>query len=187
MNGEQIERMAQALAARQNRRGLARTLGALLLTGAGVVSLAGNDATARRRKRRNQKQKSNRCQPGDVLQRLRVPGEGSTVETKHLKEGDRYRLRVTGYIEDEEWGLDGEYYFIRDEPDDLAQVYDACFDGTPVGLAVTGATVSHWGDYDETHEYERKVTGQGQPLSLRVSDCRYDENSGYLTVELLCG
>ena len=187
MNGEQIERLAQTLAARPNRRGVVRALGAMLLTGAGVGSLAGADAAARRRKRRAKKQNADRCQPGDVLQRLRVPGDGSVVETKALREGEKYRLRVTGYVEDEEWGLDGEYYFIRAEPDDLAQVYDACFDGTPVGLAVTGATVNHWGDYDEEHEYERKVTGQGQPLSLRVSDCRYDENTGYLTIELLCG
>jgi len=116
-----------------------------------------------------------------------VPADGTAVETKPLAKGERFRLRVSGFVEDEEWGLDGDDYVLRADPTNLQEVYDACDNGIPVGVEIEGEPSSGWGAYNPKHVYGRRVVGKGKPLSLRLSDCSYPGNTGSLKVEVVCG
>lgn len=182
MNSAHGERITIVLGERRHRRGVLSLFGAAVLAGVGAAASGGGSANAGRRGKGG-----DRCKPGKALDRVQVPADGSAVTTKRLEKGQSYRLHVSGVIEDNEWGIDGEYYFLLADPENRSEVYDECFDETAVGVEVAGAEFSGWGEYDPDHVYERKVTGKGKPLSLRLSDCFYPGHTGSLKVEVLCG
>lgn len=182
MDDKRLDRMAGAMADRVDRRGVVRLLGAAALGGAGLAAIGGGAEAGRRKRRRN-----DRCRKGEVLQRAPVPADGGEIETRPLAKGEKYTLRVSGFITDDDWGIDGEYYFLLADPTNRAEVYDACFDVIPVGVEVSGSKIGGWGVYAEDHVYAGAVTGKGSPLTLRLSDCYYPGNTGTLKVEVICG
>lgn len=188
MERARVDRLAAFAARTEDRRSALRLLAAAVAGSAGLSGFAAERTSAGRNKGRGGKGKGNedRCRSGKLLDAVQVPADGSPVETKPLARGQKVVLRVSGFIEDDEWGLDGEYYFKLATPNDPAEVYDRCFDSTPVGLAIAGFSPGGWGPYTADHAYERTVTGQGAPLSLRLSDCRYEDQTGSLTVEVRC-
>lgn len=182
METARFDRIAATLGETGTRRGALRLLAGAVLGVGGLAALGREPAEARKKQ---QKKKSGRCRPGQRFDTVQVPADGSPVSTRALARGERYRLRVSGYVEDDEWGLDAESYFKRADPTNEAEVYDACLDGTEVGLAIDGADVN-WGDYDPDHRYERRIEGKGKKLELRLQDCYFPGNTGSLEVEILC-
>lgn len=181
-----VDRIATLLADSQDRRWAVRALGAAALVASGLGGIDQARAAERRGDRGDGPSKR-RCRRGKKVQDLRVPADGSAVRTKRLAMGQKYTLRVSGFILDEEWGLDGGFYFLQADPANLNDVYDACFDGTDVGLSIDGEPPVGWGAYDTDHGYERKVVGSGKALSLSLADCNHDGQTGSLRVEIRCG
>jgi hypothetical protein len=185
MDAERLDRWARSLTIDRSRRRVLRGLAVAAFGGALGLPLVATTEAKRKQK------EDEVCRKGRRIARLSVPANGDSVKTPVLARGQRYLFRVSSYIRDEDWGLDAEYYFRRDDPTNPAEIYDACFDGTDVGLSIDDALLDgdkspRWGAYTAEHNYERKVIGEGERARLRLHDCRYEENTGSLTVEIFC-
>jgi hypothetical protein len=127
------------------------------------------------------------CQAGQQIgDPVMVPANGATVWTPRLKNGQLYRLRVTGYVANRDQfsrplGIDAEYAFLlsgQEAPVDMRGALD-------YGLSLDGAAPS-WGPYNSTHVYRTYVTGADRRVALRFLDDYYPDNSGHLEVRVFC-
>lgn len=55
--------------------------------------------------------------------------------------------------------------------------------GSEIGLLIDGVDVA-WGAYTADHVYRTTVTGNDAALAFLYSDGRYDDNGGFLTVQI---
>src|SRR5262249_2365876 len=133
--------------------------------------------------------------PGSVLETISVSCRGEAVSSKlTLAAGANYRLRASGTCVSGRFAaLDAEYAF--DPKDTTNKSYaDQCGAGygfVQYGIAIDDPTVDKvktpkWGAYDPAHIYEIDFTGKGAPITLTYQDCILGDNSGSLTVEILC-
>lgn len=156
----------------------------LLTAGAaGVVvaqaGLQGSDA----KKRKNRKNKKKVCKPGKLFQTVSVPATGGAATTQALINGQRYRLRASGFWNtNAQFGNDAFAAFPFANPN----APELTFNGVRLGLSVDGGSPDQWGSYNAGHVYEREIIGQGASLSLRFTDPQTADNSGSLTVEIFC-
>lgn len=128
---------------------------------------------------------ANTCPAGRRVGSVNVPGNGTTVSTPVLAQGQRYRLRASGAAATNATrGQDAEYDFPFANPSDLNNVIDSV-QGTDIGVSIDGQAPD-WGPYNVAHVYEREVVGQGRALSLKLVDIIYTDNSGSLTIEIFC-
>jgi hypothetical protein len=198
------------------RRGALRFLAAAAITGAGSAAFGAASIEAKKPKRNGKgKEKSkdkgkphgkSGCGQGRALDRVKVPHDGTTVQTAELEAGKSYRIRVSGQVT-------GTTSLLAPIAIDAGYIYRPGSDPSPtldiygdadMGLSVDGAAAS-WGDYAADHVYEREIVGQGQRLALRLitkpDDALqthaatgriirvFDYNfvlSGSLSVEVLC-
>jgi hypothetical protein len=130
--------------------------------------------------------KKGKCKPkpnGTSIGSVSVPASGAAVSTPVLAQGQRYRLRATGFWKtNATHGNDAYAAFNIGAPD----VPVLTFQGVRLGLSVDGGSPDQWGSYTTSHIYEREVTGQGTALSLRYTDPVTADNSGSLLVEVIC-
>lgn len=185
MDAVRLDQWSRTLVAGRSRRQLLRGFAGAALTG--MFGLAGTPDVEAKRKKNDRAV----CRKGERVDRLSVPANGESVRSALLAKGQRYLIRVSGFVRDEEWGLDADYYFLRDDPTNPAEIYDACFDSTDVGLSIDDAILDDdkfpsWGAYTDDHVYERTIVGDGKRLRLRLHDCRFEENTGSLSVEIFC-
>ena len=156
--------------------------------GAVAVIGAGDGAEAKRKRGKKGKGKGNGqqgtvCQPGQQVGAVSVPGTGATVTTPVLQQGQRYRLRASGFWSTNATrGLDAFADFAFADPTTPVTT----FQGVRLGLSVDGGSADGWGSYTTSHVYEQEVVGQGRALSLRCSDVVHTDNSGSVLVEILC-
>jgi hypothetical protein len=103
--------------------------------------------------------------------------------TPTLKRGQRYQLRAIGFWStNASFGNDAFAAFPFANPN----APETVFQGVRLGLSVDGSSPDQWGSYHLDHIYEREVTGEGAPLSLRFTDPLSADNTGTLTVEVSC-
>jgi len=190
------------------RRGVFRLLGSAAAVGAVTVVGLGESATAKQKgKGKGKKTCKNRCnseqrcikgkcvpidrggqqqavcQPGASAGSVLVPATGVAVASPVLTAGQRYRLRATGFwATNAAHGNDAFAAFAFATPNTPVTV----FQGVRLGLAVDGGSPDRWGSYNAGHVYEQEVVGQGIALSLRYTDPIPADNSGSLTVEIIC-
>jgi hypothetical protein len=218
MERQATHRIAAILTEATTRRGALRLLAAAAITGAESATFGAATIEAKKPKSNGKgKEKSkgkdkgkqhgkSGCGHGKALDRVKVPHDGTTVQTAELEAGKSYRIRVSGQVTGTTSlltpiAIDAGYIYRLDSDPSLAlDVYG----DADMGLSVDGAAAT-WGDYAADHVYEREIVGQGQRLSLRVvtkpedalqthaSTRRiitvFDYNfvlSGSLTVEVLC-
>jgi hypothetical protein len=180
------------------RRQVLRLLAGGAATGlAGMAMVSTADAKKRKnKKKKNKNKKTNEnpqttppppqnttCQPGTQVGAVSVPATGATVRTPVLRQGQRYRLRASGFwSSNATHGQDAFADFEFANP----TVVVTTFQGVRLGLSVDGGSPDLWGSYNIGHVYEREITGQGASLSLRCSDGVHTDNSGAVLVEILC-
>ncbi len=182
METSQFDRLTRTLAAGASRRGVMRGLAAgLVAAAAGGTTIAD---IAAKKKRPNKPNKPNKtCKPGTVVASVSVPATGGTATTPNLKSGQRYRLVANGFwATNAEFGNDAVASFPFNDP--TKPVLE--FEGVRLGLTVDGGSPNLWGAYTTGHTYEQIVTGQGRSLQLRYADKVYSDNSGTLTVDVIC-
>ena len=187
MNQFSIPDMTNILTARPARRDLLRALAGVGLGVAATRLATPMDANAgkkgKKRKKKAQPQMEQVCQPGAVIGSVSVLATGATVNTPVLAQGQRYRLRASGF-----WstnavtGNDAFAAFAFATP----SVPGTTYQGVRLGLSVNGDSPDQWGSYNTSHIYERQVTGQGAALSLRYTDPVPADNSGSLLVDIFC-
>jgi hypothetical protein len=123
------------------------------------------------------------CQPGTAAGSVLVPATGVAVSTPVLVAGQRYRLRATGFwATNATFGNDAFAAFLFATP----AKPETTFNGVRLGLSVNGDSPDLWGAYNLGHVYEREVVGAGAALSLRYTDPVPADNSGSVTVEIVC-
>jgi hypothetical protein len=138
---------------------------------------------AKKKKKKKPKKPRATCPAGMEIGSVVVPGTGATVDTPVLKQGQRYRLRAVGFwLSSTVAGQDAFANFPLASPN--TPVLDA--GGVRLGLSVADGSPAAWGSYTTTHIYEREVTGEGAPLSLRCKDPITEDNSGAVLVQVLC-
>ena len=189
-----IDGIARDLGAVSNRRGVLRLLGGSAALGA-VVAMGRGETEAAKGKRGKRKGKRNKqrdpigqtppviCQSGTQVGAVSVPATGATVTTPILQQGQRYRLRASGF-----WSSNathGQDAF-ADFPFANPAAPVTTFEGVRLGLSIDGGSADVWGSYTTTHVYEHEVVGRGAALSLRCSDKVHTDNSGAVLVEVLC-
>jgi hypothetical protein len=176
-----------------SRRHVLKWLGGVV-TG-GLVAVAGhNVAGAKKGKKRNKKRNNKlqpqpqpqpqpTCAPGTHAGSVNVPAVGPAVNTPVLTQGQRYRLRATGFgLIDDAIGNDAFAAFRITDPSRT----ETTFEGIRLGLSVNGGSPDQWGSYNLNHTYEQQVTGTGTTLSLSFTQLITDESSGSLTVDVFC-
>jgi hypothetical protein len=100
-----------------------------------------------------------------------------------LAAGQRYRLRASGFWHtNSQYGNDAFATFPFADPNAPATTYQ----NVRLGLSIDGGSPDQWGRYTTSHIYERQIMGQGAALSLRFTDPVPADNSGSLTVEIVC-
>lgn len=177
------------------RRGVFGLLGSAAAVGAVAILGLSESASAKRKGSKGGKKKRPKpakpgqgqqqavCQPGASAGSVLVPATGVAVATPVLTAGQRYRLRATGF-----WatnalhGNDAFAAFAFATPNTPVTT----FQGVRLGLAVDGGSPDRWGSYNAGHVYEQEVVGQGIALSLRYTDPIPADNSGSVTVEIIC-
>jgi hypothetical protein len=192
--------IARELGQMSTRRSVFRLLGGA--TAASAVAILGlNESASAKRKGkggakggkkkrpkpgkpgRGQGQQQAVCQPGASAGSVLVPATGVAVASPVLVAGQRYRLRATGFwATNATHGNDAFAAFAFATPNTPVTT----FQGVRLGLAVNGDSPDRWGSYNAGHVYEQEVVGQGIALSLRYTDPIPADNSGSLTVEILC-
>ncbi|MEZ4565360.1 MAG: hypothetical protein R2853_21795 [Thermomicrobiales bacterium] len=179
-----LEQITTSLQTRPSRRNALRALVGSAL-GLAVVRLP-EDGEARKRKKRKKSKKqpsAQTCVPGTSLGIVKVPATGAKVSTPALAAGQRYRLQANGYWNtNASYGADAFASFKFANSSDIATTYQ----GVRIGLAVDGGSPDAWGSYHITHNYEREITGKGAPLTLHYTDPVTSDNSGSLTVDVIC-
>ncbi len=114
---------------------------------------------------------------------LTVPANGTTVNTPVLRNGQRYRLRATGFwLTNAQFGNDAFAAFPLADPH--APVLT--LEGVRLGLALDGGSPDLWGDYNSAHGYQVEVTGRGRTMSLGYTDPIRGDNSGTVELEVTC-
>jgi hypothetical protein len=186
MNSTRIDDLIAALSATVSRRAAVRAIGAT--TAIALAAIAGRDGVAKTNKNKKKKRKKRTASPGvcpsgTLVGTVAVPANGTSVTTVPLNQGQRYRLRATGFWStNAEFGNDAYAAFKLTAPGTPTTV----FQGTRLGLSVAGGSPDLWGSYNSNHVYEREVTGQGAALSLRFTDPVTSDNAGTLTVDVIC-
>jgi hypothetical protein len=187
MNQLHIPDMTNILNARPVCRDLLRALAGAGL-GVAATRLANPGVTeagkkGKKKRKKAQPQMAQVCQPGAAIGSVSVPATGATVSTPVLAQGQRYRLRASGFwITNAITGNDAFAAFPFANPGAPGTTYQ----GVRLGLSVNGDSPDQWGSYTTTHIYERQVTGQGTALSLRYTDPIPADNSGSLIVDIYC-
>jgi hypothetical protein len=178
-----LEQITTSLHTRPSRRDALRgLLGATL--GLATLRLPESGEAKKRKKRKTRKKQATAmCAPGAAVGSVKVPATGAPVSTPTLALGQRYRLQATGFWNtNATYGNDAFAAFRFANPSELALTYQ----NVRVGLSVNGGSPDEWGSYNITHNYEREITGQGAPMSLRYTDPGTSDNSGTLTVNIVC-
>jgi hypothetical protein len=194
MNGPVFDAITRDMEEVSTRRGFVRLLGGAAAIGAMVaVGHAAPAVAKRNKKNRKRKKKGNAtgntqtpqttCQPGAQIGAVSVPATGATVSTPVLTQGQRYRLRASGFWSSN--ATNGQDAF-ADFPFANPNAPVTTFQGVRLGLSVDGGSADVWGSYNTNHVYEREVVGQGAALTLRCSDLIHTDNSGAVLVEVLC-
>jgi hypothetical protein len=122
----------------------------------------------------------------ELVQTLTVLPTGESFTSWNLVPGQLYVIKVSGtytYNNIEGDWADAEYFLqlgdiIKgdDEYPDFRNILD---------LSINGITTNQdWGAYQPTHVYTKDWTGTGDPLSFAIYDTYFDDNSGFLTVEI---
>jgi hypothetical protein len=194
MQSPVIDGIARELGAVTTRRSMVRLLGGAAAMSAVAVIARGEAAEAKRKGRKNGKRKKKKttpttqtpqtiCQSGSQVGAVSVPGTGASVSTPVLVQGQRYRLRASGFwSSNATHGQDAFADFEFANPNAVVTT----FEGVRLGLSIDGGSADVWGSYSIGHVYEREVVGQGAALSLRCSDQVHTDNSGSVLVEVLC-
>ena len=195
-DGTAIDQIALATAGGASRRTVLRGLAATLLAAAGGSIAASTEAKKKRRKksRKNKKQKGQQtptgqdpaaqtCTPGEVIARVSVPADGSTVNTPILLENVDYVLKPSGF-----WGTgtnmlqDAFASFTFADPFSPKLVTD----GVRTGLLLDGELPDIWGPYHPNHSYGIVVIGKGKSVGFRLLDSDYTGNNGVVHVDVTC-
>ena len=193
MQSPVIDGIARELGAVSTRRSFVHLLGAATAMSAVAVVARGEAAEAKRKGRKKKKNKNKNtpttqtpqtiCQSGSQVGAVSVPGTGASVSTPVLAQGQRYRLRASGFwSSNATHGQDAFADFEFANPNAVVTT----FEGVRLGLSIDGGSADVWGSYTTNHVYEREVVGQGAALSLRCSDKVHTDNSGSVLVEVLC-
>jgi hypothetical protein len=184
MDAQRFDGLATKVSEISSRRHVLKWLGGSVA--AGLVAVAGHDvADAKRKKKKKQKPQPQQqtCAPGTSVGSVTVPPTGATVNTPNLTQGQRYRLRATGFwSSNATHGQDAFADFELANPN----VVVTTFQGVRLGLSVNGGSADQWGSYNVNHTYEQQVTGTGGSLTLRMSDVVFTDNSGSVTVDAFC-
>jgi hypothetical protein len=178
-----LEQITTSLQTRPSRRDALRALVGSAL-GLAVVRLP-EDGEARKRKKRKKRKRpiEQTCVPGTSVGSVKVPATGAMVSTPTLAAGQRYRLQASGYWNtNASYGADAFASFKFANSNEIATTYQ----GVRIGLAVDGGSPDEWGSYHVTHLYEREITGKGAPMTLHYTDPVTSDNSGTLTVDIVC-
>lgn len=171
------------------RRQIVKFLAGGAATGlVGLTMVNAADAKKKGKKKKNKKKQplpqGTQCPTGSRIGTVSVPATGATVTTPVLINGQRYRLRATGFWSTNAvYGNDAFAAFKFATP----QVPEKEFQGVRLGLSVDGGSPEQWGTYNPDHTYEMDVTGRGAPISLRFTDPITTDNSGSLVVDITCG
>ena len=174
-------RFTRLLRQSASRRHILRGLTAL---GFSTVLRPPDAAQARKGKKKPKKRKPGTvCPSGQLVGSVAVPGTGAPVLTPLLRQGQRYRLRASGFWRSN--ATHGQDAF-ADFPLANPTSHTTDFEGVRLGLAVDSGSPDLWGSYTPNHEYERVVTGQGGALALRCNDAIHLDNSGAVFVEVFC-
>jgi hypothetical protein len=173
--------ITNALQTRPNRREALRgLLGAAL--GLAVLRQPESGEAKKRKKRKKQKPEPI-CTPGTSVGSVKVPASGTLVSTPVLAQGQRYRLQASGYWNtNASYGADAFASFKFSNANEIETMYQ----NVRIGLSVNGGSPQEWGRYNVTHNYEREIVGQGAPLTLHYTDPVTSDNSGTLTVNIVC-
>ena len=181
MDEHQFTVLTRSSSNRPSRRAVLRGLAAAGC-GLGAMRLA-EDVAAKSKKKRKKRKPPRTCQAGEQIGATVVPGSGAAVTTRVLEQGQRYRLRASGFwSSNATHGQDAFADFPFADPNDPVTTHE----GVRLGLSVDGGSPSQWGNYNKFHVYEREVTGQGATLQLRCNDDVHADNSGAVLVEILC-
>jgi hypothetical protein len=185
MNLERISHLTtSSLNGRPSRRDVIR---GLLGTGLGLAALRLPEAVEAKKRKKRKKRKNGgtgqTCEPGTSIGSVRVPATGADVRSPVLDQGQRYRMRATGFwYTNPTYGADAFASFPLVNPSAPVTTYQ----GVRVGLSVDGGSPDEWGNYNITHNYEREVVGQGKTLTLKYTDPVTTDNSGSLIVDFVC-
>jgi hypothetical protein len=190
-----IDAVALAAAGGASRRTVLRNLAATLLATAGGGIAASTQARKKHRKKGRKKKKKGQqkpptqtptpktCVPGEVIARVSVPADGSTVNTPVLLENVDYVLRPSGA-----WGTganllqDAFAAFTFADP----QSPRLFTDGVRTGLLLDGELPDIWGPYKPNHTYGLVVIGKGKAIGFRMLDSDYTGNNGVVHVDVTC-
>ena len=187
MKAPVFDGIARDMGEASSRRTFVRLVGGVAAMGAIAAVSRGESAEAKKgRKKRGKRKKQTpgqTCQSGTQVGAVSVPATGVAVNTPVLTQGQRYRLRASGF-----WSSNathGQDAFADFEFADPTKVVTT-FQGVRLGLSVDGGSADVWGTYTTGHVYEREVIGQGKALSLRYTDPIVTDNSGSLLVDDFC-
>jgi hypothetical protein len=123
-----------------------------------------------------------------VIDSFDVPINGTTVYSSvTLQSGTTYRLRASGHFDCMNVGAqcDAEYVDRSGTPDDFGGgTYDF---GIGIDSSqVSSAVAPYWGAHQPSHVYEVDWQGAGAPISAKLWDPDYSNNSGSaLHIEVL--
>lgn len=177
-----VDVLTRSLRGLRSRRAAMHGLAALGL-GLGTARLA-DPATAKKRKKKRKKGKPRvACRPGQIVDVVDVPGTGAGIITAVLKQGQRYRLRASGFWRSN--ATHGQDAFADFELANPTKTVTK-FNGVRLGLAVDGNSPDQWGSYSTTHVYERVLIGEGKGLEMVCNDVVHADNAGTLRVEVIC-
>lgn len=121
----------------------------------------------------------------ELVQTLSVLPTGETINSMSLQTGQLYELIVSGtYIYDIEGEWADAEYFLRQGVTIKGDTEYPSFPNI-LDLSINDpSTNQDWGAFQSTHIYTKGWTGEGEPLSFAIYDSYYDDNSGFLTVEI---
>lgn len=186
MDRSRLDSLAASLGNTSPRRQIVRLLAGGAATGLVGMTMVGSADAKKKKKKKNKKQKTpqnTQCPTGSRFGTVSVPATGATVTTPVLINGQRYRLRATGFWSTNALaGNDAFAAFNFATP----QTPIKEFQGVRLGLSVDGGSPEQWGVYNPDHIYEMDVTGRGAPLTLRYTDPIPSDNSGTLVVDITC-
>jgi hypothetical protein len=180
MNPIRVATFARSRIGLPSRRQMLHRLAGVAL-GLGVTRSPGTVEAKKNRRKKRKRQEA--CSRGERVAGVVVPGTGGTVQTPALTQGQRYRVRASGYWRSNATrGQDAFADFSIVTPSSYATE----FEGVRLGLAFDGDSPDLWGSYTTSHEYERVVTGRGTAVPLSCIDKVHDDNTGAVFVEIFC-
>ena len=186
MDSRNFDRFSSAFTQSYNRRDALRLLGLTAIGAGSAAALAPVTGDAKRKKRKVKKTQPTTpdvCAPGKQFATVNVPATGAAVTSPALVQGQRYRLRATGFwVTNAQYGNDAFAAF----PFADVNKPETSYQGTRLGLSVDNGSADQWGSYNAGHTYERMVTGTGAALSFRFTDPATNDNSGSINVVIEC-